>query len=219
MVFMMKYKIAVVVIILIGIGGYYFMSKPAAPMPQDPEPVMQQPVTQTYSTSTYSVVYPADYSVNEMYAYDQFGPTKLIHGVKFAIPMSIATGTNLSATDTGVSVEQLPRAVKCTGDIYLKADVKAVTMTDGAVEYSVATSTGAAAGNQYEEQVFALPNSSPCTAVRYFIHTTSIGNYGEGTVREFDRASLIADFDQIRRSLSLGAAPATTPTSASSTQP
>jgi len=49
-----------------------------------------------------------------------------------------------------------------------------------------------AAGNRYEEQVWALKDSSPCFAVRYFIHSTVVENYPEGTVIEFDKpASLI----------------------------
>ena len=41
-------------------------------------------------------------------------------------------------------------------------------------------------------------------AVRYFIHSSNIGNYPEGAVREFDRQALLNQFDQIRRSLILG---------------
>jgi hypothetical protein len=39
-----------------------------------------------------------------------------------------------------------------------------------------------------------------CTAVRYLVHSTNIGNYEPGAVREFDRPALIDLFDQIRRS-------------------
>ena len=44
-----------------------------------------------------------------------FGEKKLIHGVKFTIPMTMATGTNLSS-DTHLSIESLPRAKNCTGE-------------------------------------------------------------------------------------------------------
>jgi hypothetical protein len=76
-------------------------------------------------------------------------------------------------------------------------------MVDGSVSYSLATTSGAGAGNFYEEWVFALASSSPCTAVRYFIHSGNIGNYPTGAVTEFDHAALIKDFDSIRRSLTL----------------
>ncbi len=69
------------------------------------------------------------------------------------------------------------------------------------MQYSVATSSGAAAGNRYEEMIFAFPASSPCTAVRYYIHSTAVGNYPEGSVREFDREALLAEFDAIRKTI------------------
>jgi hypothetical protein len=51
--------------------------------------------------------------------------------------------------------------------------------------------------------VYAVEGSAPCTAVRYFLHSTNIGNYPEGAVREFDRAGLRAAFDAVRNSLIL----------------
>ena len=158
----------------------------------------------TYASSTagISLQYERGYTVNESYAYDQFGPKKLIHGVSFTIPSTMATGTNL-ASDSYVSVEWLPRAKLCTGDIYLQANVKAHTVTEGGVEYSVASSTGAGAGNRYEETVYALPNSHPCTAVRYFVHYGVIENYPPGAVAEFNHDTLFGAFDTIRNSLVL----------------
>jgi hypothetical protein len=155
---------------------------------------------QQYATSTYSFKYPPLYAFNDAYANNQFGDAKLIHGVSVTIPATMATGTNLSA-DSLVSIEQLPRAKKCTADIYIKANVTASLMTLGGVEYSVATSSSAGAGNLYEEVVFALPGASVCTAVRYTIHTTALANYPEGAVREYNRDALFAEFDKIRLSL------------------
>ena len=164
-----------------------------------------------------AITYPAGYTADASYIYDQVNPKKPISGVKFTIPGSMATGTNLSS-DTYLSVEWLPRAKKCTGDIYLAANVRPHSETFASTTYSVATSSGAAAGNIYEESVYALQGSSPCIAVRYFIHSGNIGNYpaqGEpGAVGEFDRAALLSAFDTIRASLLLGTpapAPTTTP--------
>ncbi len=202
---MTKYLIGAAVFILVLGGGYYvWMAMGVQPAPAAPA-VLQEETMSTYASSTlgFSIKYPAGYTVNDTYAYDQFGEKKLIHGVKFVIPGTMATGTNLSGFDTGVSVEQLPRAKNCTGDIYIQDNVKAEELTVGSTTYSVATTSGAGAGNFYEETVYAIPGSSPCTAVRYFIHSTNIGNYPEGAVREFDYAALVASFDKIRNSLVL----------------
>lgn len=196
-----------IVVVLAAVAAFFFRGNLRALFNSEPQtPVVAtstDPLASwaTYSTSTYSVKYPSGYLLNPNYAYDQFGQAKLIHGISFSVPEAMATGTNLSA-DTHVSVEQLPRARVCSGDIYIKADVSATKVTGpNGIEYSVASTTGAGAGNFYEEIVFAVSSSTPCTAVRYLIHSTNIGNYPEGTVREFDRAALLGEFDQIRDSL------------------
>ena len=195
--------IALVAAIILG-GAGFFAWKAFSPNPTPSAPVLVVDTRNTYATSTYSVRYPGNFVLNAQYAYDQFGPKKLINGVKFIIPAAMATGTNLSANDTGVSVEQLPRAKNCTGDIYLLASVTAHDIIENGTEYSFASSTGAAAGNLYDEQVYALATSSPCTAVRYFIHSSNISNYPAGMVSEFDRAALITAFDKIRQSVLMG---------------
>lgn len=155
-----------------------------------------------------TVKYPRTYSLNEAYQYMGV-PNKPIDGVKLTIPTDMATGTNLSM-DTGISIEQLPRAISCTGDIFVLDNVKANAVTENGVVYSVATTSDAGAGNRYEETVYAIEGSKPCTAVRYFIHYSAIENFGPGAVREFDRAALLADFDKIRASVIVTAPTATT---------
>ncbi|TSC85587.1 MAG: hypothetical protein G01um10148_973 [Parcubacteria group bacterium Gr01-1014_8] len=206
---MTKILIAGVVVVLVAIAGLFlwqtYLKKPEAAPVTLPEEVKPVQTTDTYASSTLgiSITYPKGYTVNEAYAYDQVSPTKLIHGVKFVVPETAFAGTNLSVSDTGVSIEWLPRAKKCTGDIYLPGNVVALSFADGGTAYSVATSSGAAAGNFYEEKVYAIASSSPCTAVRYFLHSSNIGNYATGTAHEFDRAALLSDFDKIRQSLKI----------------
>jgi hypothetical protein len=164
-----------------------------------------------------SMKYSPGYTVNEMYQNTEVSPSKPIMGVSFTIPSSMATGTNLSS-DSYVSVEQLPHAKDCTGDIFLSANVAANTVADNGIEYSVATSSDAGAGNRYDETVYAIEGSVPCTAVRYFVHYGAIENYPTGAVQQFDEAALDADFDTIRRTLTLtggsGPAPTSTPATA-----
>jgi len=204
---MLKYIIGVVLVAIAATGGYYIWEamkiEQNAPQPLTalPPQAMPSTATSTYATSTFTLVHPADFTVNELYTYEGV-PNKPIPGIKFIIPGAMATGTNLSA-DTGLSVESLPRAQICTGDIFVLQDVPAIDMTENGVTYSIATTSSAAAGNRYEERVYALKNSSPCTAVRYFIHSTNIGNYATGTVREFNENALIRVFDEIRTSLKL----------------
>lgn len=207
---MKKLIIGGVVVILLGVGGYglynmYLRGELQTPIKDTIEVLPEVPVLNTYASSTLGITfnYPKGYGLIESYSYEGVSAKKPISGVKITIPETMATGTNLSSYDTGVSIEWLPRAKLCTGDIYLLANVKAQKITENGIDYSVATTTGAAAGNRYEEQVYALATSSPCTAIRYFIHSTVVENYPEGTVREYDRTKLLSDFDKVRQSLIL----------------
>jgi len=206
---MMKYLIGGIVFVLVALGAYYawdMFGTTAAPTPPPPPAA---PTISTYATTTFSISYPSNYMLDEEYTYDAF-EGKPISGVKFAVPASLTDGTNLSS-DSGVSIEWLPRAQSCTGDIYVLANVRAVDMTVGSTTYSVATSSDAGAGNLYEEMVYAIEGSKPCTAVRYFIHSSNISNFPaegeEGAVREFDRAALLRQFDSIRDALVLNLTP------------
>lgn len=146
-----------------------------------------------------TIRYPALYTVKEDYTYQVFGPGKNISGVKFTIPSSMATGTNLS-TDSYISVEHATSSTACTAGIFLDPTYKggSVTIVENGVTMSFASTTGAAAGNRYEESVYAFPGSSPCLAIRYFIHSGTIGNYPK-EVKEFDKAALLKEFDAIRK--------------------
>ena len=202
---MLKYIGGVIILVILAVAGYYvWMFIQQAPTEEEntstPQPT--QMATTTYATTTFSLVYPSEFILDENYAYEGV-PNKPIPGVKFTIPLGMATGTNLSSFDTGVSVESLPRAQRCTGDIYILENVRANELVENGTTYSLATTSGAGAGNLYEEHVYALADSSPCTAIRYFIHSTNIGNYEPGAVREFDKNALLTIFDEIRHSLLL----------------
>ena len=149
----------------------------------------------------FSLHYPVDYSVDEAYEYQAFGPGKNIVGVKFTIPPSVTTGTNLSS-DSYISVEMLPEVQACRAGLFLSnGHATEKEIIDQGLSYSVASSTGAGAGNRYEETVYALRGTRPCFAVRYFVHYGAIENYPSGTVQQFDKQALLKEFDAIRRTL------------------
>ncbi|MEI9989448.1 MAG: hypothetical protein WDM86_05355 [Rhizomicrobium sp.] len=156
----------------------------------------------TDRTLGYAIAYPADWTIDTQYVYDQLGPGREIKGVAIQIPQSLTAGTNLGG-DTKLSVESLSGR-GCTPARFVDPAENAHTLhADGRV-YSVATSEDAGAGNRYETTVFVLDATSPCLAVRYFIHYSAIENYDPGTVRPFDRARLTSAFDRIRATLTFG---------------
>jgi hypothetical protein len=161
----------------------------------------------TYASTTLgiSVRYPKEYGVVSDYAYADTGPGSHIRGVKFVVPDSLWRGTNLG-NDSGISVEELPDLRTCSALPFLPMagmQLSEYPFTDGGVNYLVASTSGAGAGNFYVETVYALKDSQPCTVVRYFIHSTNIDNYPPGAVVPYDRQKLLSQFDAIRHSLVL----------------
>lgn len=169
------------------------------------ERTAQQNSWNAYASSEFgfSILFPMDYTANTSYKYEALGPGKTINGVKFTIPPSMASSTNLSS-DTYISVERLPNATTCSAAQFVDGANTVSTTTEDGTEYSVAQGGGAGAGNLYEETVYAIPGTMPCVAVRYFIHSTQLGNYPAGTRTQFDKAALVAQFDEIRKTLVLG---------------
>lgn len=155
----------------------------------------------TNASDGFSLRLPAGYIVDEFYHYQELGPGKEIAGTKFSVATATTDGTNLGA-DTYISIEQIPHSKTCSATFFLES-AAAQTLTEGNTTYSTASTTGATAGNRYEETVYVLPHPSPCVAVRYFIHYGNFGNYETGTVREFDTQALLKQFDSIRRSLTI----------------
>lgn len=149
----------------------------------------------------FTIRYPQDWTVDTTYNYDLLGPKEPhIPGVKFFIPATMASSTNLS-DDSGLSIETMPNMPACTAYPFLIHPESVATSTISGIEYSVASSTDAAAGNRYEETIYALIGSNPCIAVRYFIHYGVYENYAPGMVEQFDRAALLTTLGHIRDSL------------------
>jgi membrane-bound inhibitor of C-type lysozyme len=159
------------------------------------------PYKYSNTNAGFSLHLPAGFTPDDSYIY-RLNTGEAISGVKFTIPASAASSTNLSI-DSYVSIERIPGIQTCTTSLFLSNDAMMRIINDSGTTYAVAQVTGAAAGNRYEEMVYAIPGSNPCIAVRYFIHSTSVENYPPGTVTGYDRDALLAQFDAIRRTLLL----------------
>lgn len=160
------------------------------------------PNTYVNRAQGFSIRYPAGYAEDDTYIYQALGPGRDISGVKFTIPPTLAAGTNL-ATDSYLSVEHIAQVSACTASLFFADPVAVSSVREGEIVYSVASTTGAGAGNRYEETVYALLGTNPCRAVRYFIHSSVIENYPAGAVRPFNHEALLKQFDAVRRTLPL----------------
>ena len=139
------------------------------------------------------------YKIDELFS-RVLTPKMSIDGTRFTIPTSTASGTNLS-NDSYFSVEHIADVTACNANLFFSETQGTSSVIQNGVSYSVATSSEAAAGNRYEETVYALAGTNPCIAIHYFIHYTTLDNYPRGTIVEFDKKALIASFDQIRQTI------------------
>lgn len=157
----------------------------------------------TDATLGWSIAYPPQWKVDPNYVSVSLGPDHEIKGVSFAIPDGFQPGTNLSHNDTALSVESVP-GKDCTPSQFVEPAEHVHSVHADGRRYSAATSQDAGAGNRYETLLFVVDGTSPCIAVRYFLHSTAFENYDPGTIKRFDRAKVIAAFDAIRATLTLG---------------
>ncbi len=161
-------------------------------------------LTEIYQNGTdgYSLRYPTGYTVDEKYIYQALGPGKDIYGTKFTIPTELTKNTNLS-TDTYFSVELIPKTENCTAGLFLDKDAQVKDVTENDTVYSMGTTSGAGAGNRYEETVYAMHGTNPCLGIRYFVHYGAIENYPVGVVQEFNKNALLKTFDEIRQTITI----------------
>jgi hypothetical protein len=105
---------------------------------------------------------------------------------------------------TNVSVESREGRGPCDARRFIPDPGDMHDVAEFGRTWSVATQQDAGAGNRYDIKVFVVKDSSPCIAVRYFIHSMAFENYEPGSVRRFDRAALTRTFDAVRKTLVTG---------------
>jgi membrane-bound inhibitor of C-type lysozyme len=150
------------------------------------------------SLEGFSIRIPQGYEIDEAYQ-RELTSEKIIEGIRFYIPESKAEGTNLS-NDSYISIEKISNTESCSADLFFDTTIGgAQNINENTETFSVAGNDDAAAGNRYEEIVYAIPGSIPCIGIRYFIHYGVFENYEEGSVSEFNKDDLIKEFDSIRR--------------------
>ncbi len=195
--------IAICIIILL--GGVWFI------FGYQPEKYENDsPVTTTTPTTPQATLYknqvfgfeatiPVGFTVDESYINQTLGPGREIPGVAFRVPTAWTTGTNLSG-DSHIAIEELSD-VDCTPDTFLDSPTLESRAIPGTNTFTVASESGAGAGNRYDETVYITEKGSRCYAVRSYIHSTVAANYPPGTVTEFDRNAFRSALDSIASSL------------------
>ena len=184
-----------IAVLMLGVAVFFFLNPKESGAPG----ASGEPGLYVHENPGFAVRYPEGFILDTDYTYTAMGEGKEIKGVSFTVPKSLTEGTNLSS-DTRLSIEWKNKTT-CTVQDFLDGAEHVQTVVDEDAVYVIGIGGGAGAGNRYEEAVY-VPGGVGCTAVRYFIHSTTVENYPEGTVKAFDRTALMSAFDGMRRSFS-----------------
>jgi hypothetical protein len=155
----------------------------------------------TYSSEYFSISYPGSYISDTLYVYKQLGEGKGIRGVSFTVPGSVKEATNL--VEAYISVEWMPARRNCAARNFVFNSLLDSFAIENGVHYNTAYNSEGAAGSLYEEYVYSVLTETYCYGLRLFIHSSNIGNYDPGTVKEYDRAELENIFRNMRDSFKI----------------
>ncbi len=152
--------------------------------------------TYTNHVQGFSIGYQAGMKVDETYKYDNLQSGKSIAGVSFAFAPTFSQGTNLSS-DSHVAVEW-KNTEACAPKEFTDEPLRDILVRSiNGNDWRVASTSGAGAGNLYEEVLHTRKVGAMCFNVRLFLHSSNIGNYDPGTVRAFDRKSVDAILNEM----------------------
>jgi hypothetical protein len=150
----------------------------------------------TFSTAGFLIKYPKDFTVNPNYKNETSGPDRIFMGVSFIAPNPLQPGTNLGGVV--VSFEEDPNPAQCEAKSFIDPAMAKFAKQENVVingtTYTIVTTGDAAAGNYYEEYVIAFPGET-CRSARLLIRSGNIGNYDPGTIKEFNKTSLLSIFE------------------------
>ncbi|MDD5050876.1 MAG: hypothetical protein PHV93_04055 [Candidatus Pacebacteria bacterium] len=154
--------------------------------------------------SGYIVQYPEDFQVDESGKSPATGD--FVQGIIFHFPNRFTLGTNLSPHDSYISVETKGEVACTPGDFISPDERDGVVHTEPIIQSNGITFTGgsgngAAAGNYYEEVAYTALHNGTCYGIKLFLHSTNVGNYDPGTIREFDRDKINTIFTNMISSL------------------
>lgn len=202
----MKIALAII-LLLLGFGGGYYLSRRAQPI-----------IPITNDNQTPPVVIPNQPSAWKTYTNDQYGiqisypPTSTLKTADINIGASWINSalaeidlnikqpkTNLSQALVLVSATSSPSALAFC-DKRLQSDIQqplAETITINGVQFKWGEFTDAAAGNLYTSRLYRTVKNRVCYEINLLVHSTNVGNYEPGTITEFDPKPVNASLQAI----------------------
>ncbi len=213
----MKTIFWIIVVIVIGVIGYFVYSTeieipvvvgPSATTTSEadlPQIIPDVPsVKYTDPRYNFSIYYPSTATVRAA-GFDGYLPLTQTPVVAFTLNPDMFQGTNLSDAGVYVGATSTPAIVaNCTNADQNSGETAATSsVTVGSVTFNEFDSTGAAAGNIYQEKIFRSVVDGSCLEFVELLHSGNIDNYPSGTVTAFDEAEFSGILDAMFNTLAV----------------
>ena len=205
----MRFLLWVIVAIVLIAGAFFiYDSQGAAPMP----PASSTATSTTAALpviipGTPSVIYEDPQSGFSMYypstalletaGFEGYLPLTQSPVIAFTLNTDMFQGTNLGEAGVYVGATSSPAIVAdCMNPSSDAGETQATSsQTINGTAFSVFDSTGAAAGNIYQEKAFRTVENGSCFEIVELLHSSQIGNYPPGKVVAFDQAKFSSILD------------------------
>lgn len=121
--------------------------------------------------------------------------------IAFELPNSMFQGTNLVEAGVYVGATTTPSVLtNCWSPSEQSNETQTGSTTIDGQDFGVFISTGAGAGNLYQQKAYRTIQSGWCLEIVELLHSGNIGNYPAGTVTQFDQAEYSGILDRIVQS-------------------
>jgi len=194
-----KFTIFLIIVILILTSALVFeiYKKPASAPTNPPATQNSSPNQnlQTYKNASYNFQfqYPPDFSFVAPSGYSSLGSDSE-QIVQVQADNKNFPGTNLA--DYAFTVSNQYNYADCLKSVNNKIPLTQTQTINNTTFYKDTTS-GAAAGNLYDSQIYRTVRDKWCYEISLTVHTGNIGNYTPGTVAEVDKNKVYDVLNQI----------------------
>ena len=137
----------------------------------------------------FSIYYPST-TVLKTTGFDGFLPVAKTPVIAFSLDTNLFSGTNLVEAGVYIGATTSPSIVaSCIGVRSSSGETQASsTAVIGGTTFAVFDSTGAGAGNIYQEKAFRTVNQGTCFEIVEMLHSGQLANYPAGKATAFDEA-------------------------------
>lgn len=206
------------VVVLLGVGNYISSknkivddsdkpSVPASPTPSTTPPVVVVPAPEIIAkvksvlledkVNGFKIWYPETAQIDKQGG-NYLGATKTAVA-QILISPSLFIGTNLHEAVVAIGIDTDPTIVASCQQA-INGDQAQGFVTISGKDFSLFTGTDAGAGNLYDYRDYRRAQNGKCYEITEVLHSSNIGNYEPGTIKEFNKKYFSGVLDKMATS-------------------